>query len=112
MIIRSAVLEGTVAEADRSSFDTQMSETVLKAIARYPNIRRVTLRKPAEVEAGAPPVHMIFDLYFDTVADMHAALASAIRQDVRTAIAAAMTAFSGRVYHLVLEEVAAIGQTA
>lgn len=109
MIIRSAVMEGAVEEADRVSFDKQMSVVVLAAIARYPGIRKVTLRRPAEVEAGAPPIYMVFDLYFDTLAAMHAALASPIRQEVRKEIAAAMGAFKGRVYHLVLEDVAAIG---
>lgn len=112
MIIRSAVMEGTVAEADRPAFDAHMSKTVLAAIARYPGIRKVTLRKPAETEAGAPPVYMVFDLHFDTLADMHAALASPVRQEVRKEIAAGMGAFKGRVYHLILEDVAAMGPAA
>lgn len=112
MIIRSAVLEGTVAEADRSAFDAHMRDVVLPAIARYPGLRRVDLRKPAEAEAGAPPVYMIFDLHFDTLAAMHAALASPVRQEVRGVIAAGMSRFSGRVYHLVLEDVATRGGSA
>lgn len=109
MIIRSAVMEGVVAEPDRTAFDKHMQTTVLAAIARYPGIRKVTLRKPAEIESGAPPVYMVFDLHFDTLADMHAALASPVRQEVRTQIAAGMSAFKGRVYHLILQDVAAIG---
>lgn len=106
MIVRSAVLEGTVAEADRATFDAHMRDIVLPAIARYPGLRRVDLRRPAEVEAGAPPVYIIFDLHFDTLAAMHAALASPVRQEVRSVIAAGMARFTGRVYHLVLEDVA------
>ena len=49
---------------------------------------------------------MVFDLYFDDLAAMHAALASPIRQEVRTQIAAVMSVFSGKVYHLVMEEAA------
>lgn len=112
MIIRSAVMEGTVAEVDRAAFDQRMSTAVLGAIARYPGIRKVTLRRPAETQAAAPPVYMVFDLYFDTLADMHAALASPIRQEVRTEIAAGMGAFKGRVYHLILEDVAVMGPSA
>lgn len=111
MIVRSAVMEGTVAEADRPKFDRQMSEVVLAAIMRYPGIRKVTLRRPAETEEGAPPVYMVTDLHFDDLAAMHAALASPIRQEVRKEIAVVMGAFKGRVYHLVLEDVAAIGST-
>jgi len=108
LIVRSAVLEGTVAEADRAAFDALARGSILPAITRYPGIREVRLRKPAETEAGAPPVYMIFDLYFDNLAAMHAALASPVRQEVRTEIAAAMKFFTGRVYHLVLEDVATL----
>ncbi len=108
MIIRSAVLEGTVAEADRPAFDHHMQTTVLGAIARYPGLREVRLRHPAETEAGAPPIYMVFDLHFDTLDAMHAALASPIRQEVRGRIAEAMSAFNGKVYHLILEEGASL----
>lgn len=104
MIIRSAVLEGSVAAEHRADFDHHMATTVLSAIARYPGIREVRLRRPVEQEAGAPPVYMMFDLSFETLADMHVALASPIRQEVRARISEVMTHFEGRVYHLVLEE--------
>jgi hypothetical protein len=107
MLIRSAVLEGSVAEADREDFDRQMRTNVLAAIARYPHIREVRLRRQAEAEAGAPPVYMIFDLVFDDLGAMHAALASPVRQEVRGEISKAMQAFKGRVYHLIMEETAA-----
>lgn len=104
MIIRSAVLEGRVAEPDRAAFDRQMGETVLAAIATYPGLRDVRLRRPAETEAGAPAVYMQFDLRFDSLEAMHAALATPTRQQVRETIAAAMPLFEGRVYHLIMEE--------
>jgi hypothetical protein len=104
MIIRSAVLEGTVADADKADFNRRMATSVRDAIARYPGLRDVRLRWPAETEAGAPPIYVIFDLYFDDLAAMHAALASPVRQEVRVQIGAAMRAFSGKVYHLILEE--------
>ena len=47
---------------------------------------------------------MVFDLYFDTLDSMHAALASPVRALVREQIGKAMSAFTGKVYHLVLEE--------
>lgn len=104
MIVRSAVLEGSVPEADRAEFDRQMRDIVLPAIATYPGIAKVRLRRVADVEAGAPPAYMIFDLYFPDLAAMHAALASQTRQLVRAKIAAAMPLFQGRVYHLIMQE--------
>jgi hypothetical protein len=108
VIIRSAVLEGVVAEADQDAFDQQMINAVLPAIATYPGIREVRLRRPVETEPGAPSVYMVFDLYFETLEAMHAALASPVRAIVREQIGKAMSAFSGKVYHLVLEEGSAI----
>jgi uncharacterized protein (TIGR02118 family) len=103
MIIRSAVLEGTVAEEARADFDHQMTTTVLAAISRYPGLIEVRLRRPLEAEAGAPPVYMLFELCFPSLEAMHAALASPIRQEVRARLADVMKDFKGKVYHLVLD---------
>jgi len=104
MIIRSAVLEGEVAAADVEKFDAHMRDIVLPAIADYPGLLSVSLRKMAEPEAGAPPVYMIFDLHFADLAAMHTALASDVRQAVRKVIGEGMSLFKGKVYHLVLDE--------
>ncbi|MBI1204495.1 MAG: hypothetical protein GC182_18495 [Rhodopseudomonas sp.] len=106
MIVRSAVLEGTVAADAKSGFDNHMRTTVLSAIARYPGLRDVRLRWPVETEAGAPPVYCIFDLYFDNLDAMNAALASPTREAVRQSIGEVMSAFKGKVYHLVVDETA------
>ena len=104
MIVRCAYLEGTVAEGDRAVFDAHMRGPVLSAIRTYPHIRDVRLRSLARGEEGAPAVYMIFDLYFDSMADMDAALASPTRQAVRSVIAQGMSMFQGRVFHLVFDE--------
>lgn len=104
MIIRSAYLEGEVAAGDREAFDRQMRETVMVAIRTYPGIRDVRLRRLARGEEGAPNVYMIFDLYFDSIEAMDAALASETRRQVRARIQEAMPSFKGRVYHLVFSE--------
>lgn len=103
MIIRTAVLEGHVAEADRAAFDSRQAG-VLAAIATYPGIREVRLRRAAETEAGAPAIHMQFDLYFDSLEAMHAALASPVRMKVRETLGPVMKLFVGRVYHLIMDE--------
>ena len=104
MIVRSAYLEGTVADADRTAFDQLMSGEVIAAIATYPGIRSVRLRRTLQADEGAPPVAMAFDLRFDSLAAMDAALASPTRQAVRKKIGEAMRMFKGRVYHLVFSE--------
>jgi hypothetical protein len=103
MIVRSAYLEGHVAEADYASFELGCDK-VLEAIGTYPRIRAAKLRRVCRSEENAPPVCMIFDLYFDSLEDMDAALASETRQLVRSMITEAISMFRGRVYHLVLDE--------
>ncbi|MBM6595285.1 EthD domain-containing protein [Microvirga pudoricolor] len=99
-------MEGDVAESDRAAFDLGCRK-VVEAIRSYPGIRAVKLRRLARSEEGAPPVLAIFDLYFDSLEDMDAALASETRQLVRSTIASSISMFRGRVYHLVLDEDAA-----
>jgi hypothetical protein len=81
-----------------------MRGPVMAAIATYPGLRDVRLRELARGEEGAPAVYMIFDLYFDSLADMDAALASATRQAVRATIQEGMRGLQGRVDHLVFSE--------
>ncbi len=104
MIVRSAVLEGTVAPADRAAFEQKMAGPVLDAIRTYPGIRAARLRRVEQRDEGSPPNYMVFDLYFDDLAAMDAALASPTRQAVREQIAQAMAQFQGRVYHQVFSE--------
>lgn len=104
MIIRSAVLEGTPLAQDKDLFDQHMHTTVLQAIASYPGIEKVVLRRPLEQEVSAPPVYMVFDLYFPSLQAMHDALASPVRQKVREQLGQVMASFQGKVYHLVMNE--------
>jgi quinol monooxygenase YgiN len=104
MIVRSAFLEGTVADADRADFDAQLAGPVVDAIRTYPGILDVRLRRLVQADAGSPPVHAVFDLYFADLAAMEAALATPTRQAVRAQIAQVMTRFQGRVYHQVFAQ--------
>ena len=104
MIVRSAFLEGTVPDSDRERFDQLMRGPVLAAIGTYPGIRRVSLRRLLQADEGTAPTYMVFDLYFDSLDAMDAALASPTRQAVRQHIGQAMALFKGRVYHQVFDE--------
>jgi uncharacterized protein (TIGR02118 family) len=103
MILRSALLLGTVSPADRPAFDAYMRDVVVPLIATYPGIRSVTLRRTDHADDGAPPVYMQFDLAFDSLAAMETALASPVRTAVRDRIKAGMGAFRGTVVHVVSE---------
>lgn len=112
MILRSAILEGDVDAADRAAFDASMEGEVLAEIATYPGIKGVTLRRTVVADEGAPPIYMQFDLQFEDLAAMEAALASPVRAAVRSRLAAAMAPFRGRVYHVVSQTLPAQGDAA
>lgn len=104
MIIRTAILEGKVAASDKAEFDQHMRTTVVQALGRYPGIIKAVLREVVQSDADAPAIYMAFDLHFDTLTDMDAALASPVRQEVRAQLAQIMPKFQGRVYHVVFDE--------
>ena len=105
MIVRSAILEGTVEPKDQPAFDAYMRDKVVTAIETYPGIRKVELKRLESVDEGFAPPYMVFDLHFDSIEAMNAALASETRQKVREMIAAGMGPFKGKVYHAVFEKV-------
>lgn len=104
MIVRSAILEGTVDAADQADFDAYMQNEVVAAIRTYPGICKVELKKLDHVDEGIAPPYMVFDLHFESLEAMNAALASETRQQVRDKIVQGMKPFKGRVYHVVYEQ--------
>ncbi len=104
MIIRSVHLEGSVAEADRERFDAHLRGPVSDALRTYPGLRQLRLRHRVRGEEGAPAVYAVFDLAFDSLQEMDAALESPTRQAVREAMAVARPLWTGRIFHLVYQE--------
>ncbi|MCW1933881.1 EthD family reductase [Pararhodobacter zhoushanensis] len=103
MIIRSALLVGTIAPEIQTAFDACMRGAVIDAIRQYPGLVDVTLRKTATADEGSPAIYMQFDLRFDSMAAMDAALASPARAAVRSQIIAGMADFQGKTIHVVSE---------
>lgn len=103
MIIRSALLIGTVAPDKETAFDACMRGAVMEAIRQYPGLVDVTLRKTATADEGSPAIYMQFDLRFESMTAMEAALASPARAAVRSQIMAGMADFQGKTIHVVSE---------
>lgn len=104
MTVRCAYLEGSVPESAQPAFDALMRNTVVPALLTYPGIRQVRLKKLVQADEGANPHYMVFELVFDSLAAMDAALASPTRQAVRAHMAEAMKGFNGRIVHRVFDE--------
>jgi uncharacterized protein (TIGR02118 family) len=100
MYVRCAVFEGTVDAMDRAAFDAHIEARVLPILAAFPKIRSARVLRAAAVEDDGPPIYQVFELVFDSEADMTAALASPNRIRSRAAVAQIMPLFKGRIYHV------------
>lgn len=103
MIIRSAYLEGHVQEASQQAFDAHMTGTVAEAILQYPGIKGLSIRKQVQSDPDMKPIYMQFDLSFESVEAMDAALASEMREKIQNKIRSGMAGFEGRVTHAVYD---------
>ena len=103
-IIRSAYLAGTVTKAEQAKFDTFMNENVVPEIKKYTQLRDLKLRYVKAKDPSAPDVYMVFDMYFDSIQEMDAALASPVRKVVQDKLAEIMPKFKGKVYHLITNQ--------
>lgn len=101
MIIRTALLIGSVPPEKQDVFDAYMREDVIAALKTYPGILDVSLRKMAFGDDDAPQIYMQFDLMFESVDAMNAALDSPVRDVIQAQIKACMADFNGSVTHFV-----------
>jgi uncharacterized protein (TIGR02118 family) len=100
MQVRCAVFEGTVDPADRPAFDAYIDGTVLPILASFPKIRSARVLRAESVEDDGPPIYQMFELQFDSAADLANALASPNRARSRAALAEVMPRFKGRIFHV------------
>jgi len=82
---------------DPESFDAHYRDVHSTIVARYPNLRDVTLTRPLGVAGRAAPFHLMAEMTFDSAADLDAALASEAgvesARDLRNFAGAGVTLF-------------------
>ena len=82
---------------DPESFDVHYRDVHSTIVARYPNLRDVTLTRPLGVAGRAAPFHLMAEMTFDSAADLDAALASEAgvesARDLRNFAGAGVTLF-------------------
>jgi uncharacterized protein (TIGR02118 family) len=61
---------------DPEAFDAHYRDVHSTIVARYPNLRDVTLTRPLGVAGRPAPFHLMAEMVFDSAADLDAALAS------------------------------------
>ena len=82
---------------DPDVFDAHYRDVHSTIVARYPNLRDVTLTRPLGVAGRAAPFHLMAEMTFDSAADLDAALASEAgvesARDLRNFASAGVTLF-------------------
>jgi uncharacterized protein (TIGR02118 family) len=100
-ILRCGSFEGTVDESARAGLDRYVDEHVVPLLVQLPRIRSVRVLRACELEDGAPPYYMTFEMLYDSREDIQAALASPVRAAIRDKLAHVMATLRGaRLLHI------------
>src|SRR4026209_1651767 len=82
---------------DADAFDAHYRDIHTPIVERYPNLRNLRLTKPVGVAGRPAPFHLMAEMFFDTAADLDAALMSApgpeSARDLRNFAGAGMALF-------------------
>jgi len=100
-ILRCGYFEGTVDESTRPELDRYVDEQVVPLLVQLPKIRSVRVLRARQVEDGAPPYYMTFEMLYDSNEDIEAALKSPVRVAIRNKLAHVMATLQGaRLLHI------------
>ncbi len=101
MITRTAVFEGRV----RSGYEARFFDDIERRLAplwqRFPNALAVRWWRTLQTDADAPPILMIQQIDYPSIAAMEEALRSSVRTEARAVTLELMEMFDGRFYHVV-----------
>jgi len=85
------------APEDTEAFDAHYRDVHAPIVQRYPNLRDLRLTRPLGVAGRPAPFHLMAEMYFDTPADLDAALMSeagaASARDLRNFASAGVSMF-------------------
>ncbi len=101
MLALCAYYEGTVREKER--FDDHVEKVHLPLVAKYPGLKALRYLKGIPRDGQAPRFYLAFELYFESEADLAAALGSEVRQTARDDVGSFLPLFEGEVHHVLYE---------
>ena len=101
MITRTAIFEGRVKAGCEERFFKAVKERLAPLWYRFPDASNVRLLRIDAADADAPPIAMIQQIDYPSVAALEAALASPIRAEARAITLELLSMFDGRFYHVV-----------
>jgi hypothetical protein len=101
MITRTAVFEGRIKPGFEERFFSEIQTRLAPLWREFPSASNVRLLRVTHADTDAPPVAMIQQIDYPSVAALEAALASPVRAQARAITLELMAMFEGRFYHVV-----------
>ncbi len=103
MIVRSAILEGTVKPEDSERFDRAMRDEIVPLMKQFPGVKSVRVVRAKTIEDDGLPIHMIFESVYESVDAMNEAFKAPVRTVLKAKIKSIMEMFDGRMFHITQE---------
>jgi hypothetical protein len=103
MITRTAIFEGRIREGCETRFFAGIEQRLAPLWGRFPHASNIRWLRTVANDAGAPPIVMIQQVDYPSLAALDEALASAVRTEARAITLELMEMFEGRFYHVVSE---------
>jgi len=103
VITRTAIFEGRLKEGCEERFFADLHERLIPLWHRFPHAANIRLLRIAEADADAPPILMIQQIDYPSMAALDEAIASPVRAQARAVTMELMEMFEGRFYHVVSE---------
>jgi hypothetical protein len=103
MITRTAIFEGRLKEGCEARFYMQLHERLVPLWHQFPHATNIRLFRTVQADADAPPILMIQQIDYPSMAALEEAVASPIRTQARAVTMELMEMFEGRFYHVLSE---------
>jgi hypothetical protein len=103
MITRTAIFEGRLKDGCEARFFTQLHERLVPLWRQFPHASNVRLLRTMKADADAPPILMIQQIDYPSMAALEEAIASPVRTQARAVTIELMEMFEGRFYHVLSE---------
>ncbi len=101
MITRTAIFEGRVTPGLEEQFFAAVEMRLAPLWRRFPHALDVRWLRITVKDTDAPPIAMIQQIDYPSLAALEAAIASPIRSEARAVTMELMKMFEGRFYHVV-----------
>lgn len=103
MITRTAIFEGRLKEGCEDRFFAELHERLVPLWRRFPHATNVRMFRTTGADADAPPILMIQQIDYPSMAALEEAVASPVRTEARAVTMELMEMFEGRFYHVLSE---------